>query len=46
VWIPLVISGAKVVAPEREVKAMVNAIDLFQLFSEIAGVDPRKYVPK
>ena len=46
VWVPLVISGANVVAPGRKVKAMVNAIDLFQLFSEIAGVNPRKYVPK
>ena len=33
-------------APGREVKAMVNAIDLFQLFSEIAGINPRKYVPR
>ena len=46
VWVPLVISGANVVAPGREVKSMVNAIDLFRLFSEIAGINPRLYVPK
>ena len=46
VWVPLVISGANVVAPGRKVTSMVNAIDLFQLFSEIAGVDPREYVPR
>jgi hypothetical protein len=46
VWVPLVISGAKVVAPGREVKSMVNAIDLFRLFSEIAGINPKLYVPE
>lgn len=46
VWVPLVISGANVAAPGREVKAMVNGIDLFQLFSEIAGVNPTEYVPR
>jgi hypothetical protein len=46
VWVPLVISGANVVAPGRKVTSMVNTIDLFQLFSEIAGVDPREYVPR
>lgn len=46
VWVPLVIAGANVVKPGRTVSAMVNAIDLFQLFAEIARIDPKRYLPK
>jgi arylsulfatase A-like enzyme len=42
---PLVISGPLVKQPGRMVGAMVNAVDLFQLFGEIAGLDVRALVP-
>jgi arylsulfatase A-like enzyme len=42
---PLVVAGPQVVAPNREVDAMLNSVDLFQLFGEIAGVDVRAVVP-
>ncbi len=45
VWVPLIVAGPLVSAPNREVGAMVNVADLFQLFGEIAGVDVRKAVP-
>lgn len=46
VWVPLIVSGPLVASPGREVKAMVNAADLFQLFGEIAGINVREVVPK
>ncbi len=46
VWVPLIIAGPLVKSPEREVSAMVNVADLFELFGEIAGVDVHKAVPK
>ncbi len=42
---PLIVSGPLVVAPGRSVDHLVNAVDLFQLFGEIAGVDVRTVVP-
>lgn len=45
VWVPLIISGPVVVSPNRKVEAMVNAVDLFKLFGDLAGVDVRKAVP-
>lgn len=45
-WVPLIIAGPLVKSPEREVSAMVNIADLFELFGEIAGVDVHKVVPK
>ena len=45
VWVPLIVSGPLVNAPDRDVQNMVNVADLFQLFGEIAGVDVRKAVP-
>ena len=45
VWVPLIVSGPMVVQPGREVNAMVNGVDLFQLFGEVAGVDVRQAVP-
>ena len=42
----LIISGPLVEAPDREVQAMVNVADLFELFGEIAGVAVRDAVPK
>jgi hypothetical protein len=45
VWVPLMIAGPMVSAPNRNVESMVNIADLFQLFGEIAGIDVRKVVP-
>ncbi len=42
---PLIVAGPQVVAPGRSVDAMVNSVDLFQLFGEMAGVDVRSVVP-
>ena len=42
---PVVISGPLVKQPGRTVTSMVNAVDLFELFGEIAGLDVHKVVP-
>jgi arylsulfatase A-like enzyme len=42
---PLIVAGPLVRQPGRAVDAMVNCVDLFQLFGEIAGVDVRSVVP-
>ena len=39
VWVPAIVSGPGVVKPGRETDAMVNLVDLYQLFGEIAGID-------
>lgn len=44
VWVPLIVAGPLVNAPDREVRHMVNVADLFELFGEIAGVDVHKAV--
>ena len=46
VWVPLIIAGPLVKAPDREVQAMVNIADLFELVGEFAGVDVHRAVPK
>lgn len=46
VWVPLIISGPMVKSPGREVPHMVNGLDLFQLFAEVAGIDPLDVVPQ
>lgn len=46
VWVPLIIAGPQVVQPGREVGHMVNAVDLFELFGEVAQVDVHKEVPR
>ena len=43
---PLIISGPLVRQPGRTVTNMVNAVDLFALFGEIAGINVRAAVPK
>ncbi len=43
--VPLIVAGARVNAPGRSVDHMVNCVDLFQLFAELAGVDVHKVVP-
>jgi hypothetical protein len=46
VWVPLIVAGPLVKAPGRQVGAMVNIADVFQLFGEIAGIDVHHVVPK
>jgi hypothetical protein len=45
VWVPLIISGPLVVAPNREVTSMVNIADLFQLWGEFVGIDVHQVDP-
>lgn len=45
VWDPLIIAGPQVVQPDREVDHMVNMVDVFQFFGEVAGLDAHKEVP-
>lgn len=46
VWVPLIVAGPMVVQPDRDVDSMVNAVDLFELFGEIAGIDVVASVPR
>lgn len=39
-------AGPQVAQPGREVDNMVNAVDLFQFFGEVAGVDAHQAVPR
>lgn len=43
--VPLVIAGGPVVAPGRAVDAMVNVVDLFELWGEAAGIDVHDAMP-
>ncbi len=45
VWTPMIIAGAKVQSPGRSVDELVNAVDLFALFGELAGIDVGSVVP-
>ena len=45
VWVPLIVAGPQVVSPDRDVEAMINVADLFQLFGEIVNVDVHQVVP-
>jgi hypothetical protein len=45
VWTPLIVAGPLVNGPGRQVDAMVNIADVFQLFGEIAGIDVHRVVP-
>ncbi|MCB1706140.1 MAG: sulfatase-like hydrolase/transferase [Halioglobus sp.] len=45
VWTPLIVAGSLVEEPGRDVDAMVNIADVFQLFAEIAGIDVHDVVP-
>jgi hypothetical protein len=42
---PMIVSGPLVASPGRSVGHLVNAVDLFQLFGEIADVNVRAAVP-
>lgn len=45
VWVPLIVAGSVVSSPGRDVDALVNATDLFQLFGDIAGINVAEIVP-
>lgn len=45
ICVPMVAAGGPTVAGGRSVDAMVNVVDLFQLFGELAGVDVHAAVP-
>ena len=45
VWVPMIIAGPMVVAPNRRVESMTNVVDLFGFFGDVAGIDVRKAVP-
>ena len=42
---PLIVAGPLVATPGRSVDQLVNSVDLFQLFGEIAGLDVHTIVP-
>jgi len=46
VWDPLIVAGPLVNQPNREVDHMVNMVDVFQLFGEIAGINVKAVVPR
>jgi hypothetical protein len=46
VWVPLIVAGPLVKQPDRAVTSMVNIVDLFELFGDIAGIDAEKAVPR
>jgi hypothetical protein len=45
VWVPGIVSGPGVNQPGREVKAMINIVDFYQLFGELAGINVHESVP-
>ena len=46
VWVPGIVSGPGVLKPGRQVDAMVNIVDFYQLIGELAGIDVHKVVPR
>lgn len=46
VWCPGIVAGPPVKKPGRQVDAMVNIADLYQLFGELAGIDVHQSVPR
>ncbi|MBX3732462.1 MAG: sulfatase-like hydrolase/transferase [Verrucomicrobiae bacterium] len=45
VLVPLIVAGPVVASPGRSVDHIVSAVDLFELFGELAGVEVRAAVP-
>jgi arylsulfatase A-like enzyme len=46
VWVPLIVAGPMVASPNRAVRSMVNIVDLFGFFNDVAGIDNvRDFVP-
>lgn len=46
VWVPLIVAGPLVTQPDRDVEHMVNMVDVYQLFGEIAGLDVHALAPR
>lgn len=46
VRVPLIVSGDLIASPGRGVDHMVNIVDLFELFGELAGIDVHAAVPE
>jgi len=46
VWVPLIVAGPLVSQPNRDVDHMINMVDVYQLFAEIAGIDVKTQVPR
>ncbi len=46
VWVPLIVAGPLVAEPGSKINHMVNGVDLFQLFGELAGIDVHQAVPR
>jgi len=46
VWVPLIVSGPIVASPNRDVAHMINTVDIFQLFGELAGINVPRAVPR
>jgi len=45
VWVPLIVAGSVVASPGRSVDAIVNAVDLYKLFGDLAGINIADVVP-
>lgn len=46
VWVPLIVAGPMVKGPGRVVPHMVNSVDMYSLFSELAGIDLAQALPE
>lgn len=46
VWVPLIVAGPLVSQPNRDIDHMINMVDVYQLFAEIAGIDVKTQVPR
>ncbi|MBF6617279.1 MAG: sulfatase-like hydrolase/transferase [Candidimonas sp.] len=46
VWVPLVVAGPMVKDPGRVVEHMVNSVDLYSLFGELAGINMKQALPE
>ncbi len=46
VWNPAIVAGPEVRRPGRQVNAMVNMVDIYQLIGELAGIDVHAVVPR
>jgi arylsulfatase A-like enzyme len=44
--VPLIVSGPVVKTPAREVKALVDSVDIFPTIAELSGINARQVVPK
>ncbi|NYT44900.1 sulfatase-like hydrolase/transferase [Alcaligenaceae bacterium] len=46
VWVPLIVAGPMVKDPGRVVEHMVNSVDLYSLFGELAGIKLEEALPE